>query len=239
MARRWSCRRVTLTLIPIWLISVLIYVPHMLVLSLDEYDCFDRWPATIYKRIYSLFILFSMYIIPLLITGICYAGSAAILKRATRSMSRFGGNDFVVQRRKDDRRMVTILVAIVAGFAILTLPNAILFLYVDFSTTVDHTTQDIIHAFAVILFLHTFFNPVCYSILDKKFRRDMQFLCVCTCGRCRENVQMRQQRWQNQETFSTSTIVLHSFRRNFDEQTTESQETGSKKAAADENLSRL
>ena len=190
----------------------------MLVLAMDGQNCVEHWPKTIYKQIYSLSVLFCLYVIPLLVIGICYGKTAILLKGATRSMSKFGENTLIVQRRIDEKRTVRIFMAVVAGFAILTLPNAILFLYVDFSPTVDPAPEDVLHAFAVILFLHTFFNPVCYSVLDKRFREDITLLCACFCCGCKENVKRRQQRSGDRRT--SATVI-----RNFGGQTTYGEKT--------------
>ena len=177
-------------LVPIWLISILIYVPHMLVLTVNDEHCFEKWSENTHRHIYSLFILFCVFLIPLLVIGICYRKSVVLLKSATRRCMRsFGESSLVIRRRKDEKRTIIILIAIVAGFAIFTLPNAVLFLYVDFSTTVNPCLQDIIHAFAVIMFFQTFFNPICYSILDKRFRADLKLLCTCACRPHQRNMQ--------------------------------------------------
>ena len=200
VARKWTYKRVLVTLIPIWFISVVIYIPHMLVFRLNSRNCEEKWSKTIYKHFYSIFLLLFEYIFPFTMIGFCYAKIAMTLAKANKRIGHFDANPQVIQRQKEQKRTVKILVAIVLGFAILTLPNAILFLYVDFATTIHPKTQDIIHAFAVILLLHTFFNPIVYSILDKNFRRDVKFLytCVwCGCSEKHDGKERKEERLQN------------------------------------------
>ena len=129
---------------------------------------------------------------------------AMTLATSGRRISHFEMNPQVIQRQKEQKRTVRILMAIVLGFAILTLPNAVLFLYVDFSTTIHPSTQDIIHAFAVILLLHTFFNPVVYSILDKSFRQDVKFIYTCVWCGCSEKARVKRMEWREGPRKSSS-----------------------------------
>ena len=64
----------------------------MLVLKLKNRNCEEIWSKTIYKQLYSIFLLLFEYIFPLTIIGLCYAKIAMTLAKANERIGHFDAN---------------------------------------------------------------------------------------------------------------------------------------------------
>lgn len=93
-------------------------------------------------------------------------------------------------KRKKDRKLVKTLVTVTLCFVIMTLPLQIYFILLDFYVKVPNGTHiRVAEVFASFVYLHCCVNCIIYSVLDKRFRKDVRatFQAIKHCEIDREN----------------------------------------------------
>ena len=190
-----------LGMVLVWVVAIAVYIPHMITLKLQGTQCRDQWLSKVHKQVYAVVLFVAEYLIPVVILGCCYCGVIKFLKQEEQQLGELASNSAVGQRRKEERRSVRIITAIVIGFAVLTLPNAILFLYVDFAKDINSNIQESLQLFGVLMLLHTAYDPLVYSYLDKKFRHQLKDMW---CGRCKEHANPNAERTISHTVASSS-----------------------------------
>ena len=93
-------------------------------------------------------------------------------------------------KRKKDRKLVKTLVTVTLCFVIMTLPLQIYFILLDFYIKVPNGTHiRVAEVFASFVYLHCCVNCIIYSVLDKRFRKDVRatFRAIKHCKIDREN----------------------------------------------------
>lgn len=183
VSRKWTHKRVLISLLFIWVFSFVVYIPNIYVIKHKQQgrDCYESFGTT--ARISNVFFLVAVeYILPLLIIGFCNYKIIKIIKG--RKTGQLGIAQLSATQEAEQKRSLRMLVAIVLGFAIICLPNQILFVYLDIAEKryKENNVWDILQVFGVLLLLHTSFNPAVYSIMDKKFRADAKAVCCCCCS---------------------------------------------------------
>lgn len=179
--RKWTVRRVCVSLVIVWIISIGIYIPSMVWLKTTRgtVDC-KEVTSLQNKRIYAVFLITFEYVVPLAIIAFCNYKIITVIRRRSRAMTEVL-SDENKQRDLEQRKTTRILIAIVIGFAILALPNQIFFAYLDIADKRGKysETWDVLQMLGILLLLHTSFNAAVYSIMDNQFRTDAKELCCC------------------------------------------------------------
>eukprot|EP00794_Sanderia_malayensis_P012100 gene12100-13350_t len=204
ISRKWTHKRVFISLFIVWTFAFLIYIPNVYVIKVRSSgkNCYEDWGLTS-RRVFAVFLALAEYIIPLSIIAFCNFKIVKVIRSRSKNMQGLANSHLSDQQIKDQKKSARILIAVVLGFAILCLPNQILFLYMELANKFNtfDTTYDVLQMFGVILLLHTGFNPIVYSILDEKFRADTKSICCCCCYCCG----MKREEGKTQADVSSST----------------------------------
>ncbi len=182
---KWTKRQILISVLIVWAIALITYTPYMNYLTLKGTRCSDYYPTLAARQIYSVFLVFMRYVIPLSIMSFCYYKVALVVHRRPTRVSTYQNNESEMARKRENKRIIRILIAIVAAFAFLTAPTSIWWLWYDFggSENMTRPSLDLVEVFAAFLYLHSAINPIIYGVMDKMFKKGVSELFAKCCGR--------------------------------------------------------
>ena len=173
---RFKRFKTTIFMIAIFLFSLSLQAPYMLHMKVyrekdNHFDCGCLWEAKA-RNYWDLVVFVLTYPLPILMFLYCYI--RIIMKVACR----FSGTKENLSMQKSvhthNKKLCVTLAAIVAVFVITTSPNQILLMWKDFG---DKNHEDafqtfvILYSLSTLVHLHSFSNPIIYSLSDSKFRQ--------------------------------------------------------------------
>ncbi len=178
--RKWTRTDVLISVVIVWMIAVGTYSPYMVYLQMNGTRCSDSYPTLTARQVYSVFLVIMRYFIPLGIMTYCYFNVGLIVHRRPTRMSTYN-DDAEATRRRENMRIIRILIAIVAAFALLTAPTSVWWLWYDFggSEAVTRPSLDLVEVFAALLYLHSAINPIIYGVMDTVFKNGVKELLRC------------------------------------------------------------
>ena len=173
---RFKRFKITIFMITILLFSLVLQSPYLLHMKVyrekeDHFDCGCIWDAEV-RKYWDLVVFVLTYPLPISMFLYCYV---RIIMRVAR---RFNGTTENLTMQKSvytqNKKLCVTLAAIVAVFVITTSPNQILLMWKDFG---DKHHEDafqtfvILYSLSTLVHLHSFSNPIIYSLSDSKFRQ--------------------------------------------------------------------
>lgn len=182
-ARKWTKANIMLSIVLVWLVALLTYTPYMYYLNVRGVYCNDRYPSLSAQQAYSIIIFVFRYVIPLVILSYCYFNIALVVHHRPTRISTHQSAESENHRKRENNRIIRILVVIVFAFAILTLPTSVWWLWYDFGGTDTAVALDMIEVFAALLYLHSAINPIIYGVMDQQFKRGVKDLFAMVFGR--------------------------------------------------------
>ena len=187
--RRVVALRVTIAL---WVCAFLVDLPIMLFSNITDVlgykECYVAFPSN-YLTLYSTCAFLFIFVFPFLVTSVCYIiiGMHFLRGRKRRSGRDEVANDknldFVRSKRKtkSQMKMVTMLSLVVLALVLTTLPNHIYTLWHAIAPKKMYSSRKtfiILFALCHLVHFHSWTNSVIYSIMDRKFRRNLsQSIC--------------------------------------------------------------
>lgn len=195
--------------------SVLFVVPYSAFLGVRNNVCTEDWPEFSYRQIYTVFLVSVQYALPLFFMITMYILASAKLYSTTervRKMSNCTENlrrtsgpfreslvrkeSFVVSQEQN-AKVTKMFVIIVVAFAICTLPNQVLWLWIDFGKNGD------VESLAKEIIICRFFtytngcvNPIIFFTFRRDYRQGLDKLVRKMTGRKPEtNLQRMQRLW--------------------------------------------
>ena len=165
----------------VWICSVLLVSPYMIVLTYKNSTCEENWPSDYpgYPKIFTVSVFIILYVCPLLGITVAYLTVSRKLYRdinitgSTLMRHRQGK-----MRAKRNMRIVKIFVMAVMAFAICMLPNHVIWLWKDFGAVETPTLQNDLLVFAqIMVYANSSINPYIFGTLH------------AGCTNCREFVQ--------------------------------------------------
>lgn len=181
-SRKWTKTHIIISMILVWLIALITYTPYMHFLNVREKRCYDKYPSLTAQQVYSIVIFVFRYVIPLIILSFCYLKIGLVVHRRPTRVSTHQNQATENARRRENNRIIRILVVIVVAFALLTAPTSIWWLWYDFGGTDTAVALDMIEVFAAFLYLHSAINPIIYGIMDQKFKKGVSDLFIMVCN---------------------------------------------------------
>ncbi|EDO45884.1 predicted protein, partial [Nematostella vectensis] len=159
-------KRAKLAISLIWAFSFSAVLPYALALEVDQNaKCVETWSSS-YSQCYTLFIFVFQYVIPLSVITAAYVAIGLQLRRNRANLA--------AAHRRQDRdvakvvRMMTIVVLI---FAVCMLPNHMLWIFRDFSSSFDDSLRETLqHWGEILIYANSSSNPIVYSICIEEFR---------------------------------------------------------------------
>jgi len=182
-APKWTKTHLIASIVLVWLVALITYTPYMYYINIHGTYCYDIYPTPTAQKVYSIVLFTFRYVIPLTILSYCYFTIGLIVHRRPTRVSTHQNQTTENFRKRENIRIIRILVIIVVAFALLTAPTSIWWLWYDFGGSGGAVALDLIEVFAAFLYLHSAINPIIYGIMDKQFKKGVSdlFAMVCKC----------------------------------------------------------
>ena len=167
----------------IWLAAFILVVPLILVNNPTEKDCAEIWPTPDHRQAYTVSLMTIQYIMPLLITAICYIRIWLFLK-SRPVFPNSSGLTIARETHGEESTKESILIlktvaVIVLLFLAFLLPTQVAWMLLDFRNI---SSDELWFASDILTRLHSCLNPVVYGVMNKQFRhRYVMFLSRMFC----------------------------------------------------------
>ncbi|XP_067672121.1 prolactin-releasing peptide receptor-like [Haliotis asinina] len=197
---RLTSARAKYVLVTIWvssigLSSVQLVVGRAYDVRVGDYHlivCDETWTSPLSRRIFTLFVLFITYIMPLFILSVTYSIVGILLWTRTSPGNADEARD--LQQLKTKRKVVKMLVIVVCIFGLCWLPLHTFIIVIDFNPHLleyKSEQQEVLFT-AIYYFAHwlamsnSFANPIIYGFTNDSFRSDLAGLFYlwfpfCSC----------------------------------------------------------
>ena len=158
----------------IWVVSFIPVSPYVATLRLNRTTttCEENWEHTTSRRVYTLFIFFLQYAMPLTVIACAHIGIAIELKRRTRREKNVMRSIHIDEAQKVSRMLITVTLL----FAVCVLPNNILWLWLDFGSAEKHFVYfwEFLSFGNVVVFSNSALNPICYTMMNYTYKNEVR-----------------------------------------------------------------
>ncbi|XP_058697282.1 neuropeptide FF receptor 1 isoform X1 [Poecile atricapillus] len=205
--QKLTLRKALLTIAIIWVLALLIMCPAAVTLTVTReehhfmvdtynnsyplYSCWEAWPETEMRRIYTIVLFSHIYVAPLALIVIMYA---RIAFKLFKSVAPAHGGEEPEGRRISRRKakVINMLIIVALFFTISWLPLWTLMLLTDYGRLSEGQLRLLavyVYPFAHWLaFFNSSANPIIYGYFNENFRRGFQEvfrapLCSLRCQR--------------------------------------------------------
>ena len=169
----------------IWLLSYLAVTPAVIYGKSHAVfsGCYVHWPSIEHGRAFFLFAFTFQYVVPMLVTAICYIWIGVDICRTSRARQNFVGrvgNDGTQyrNRRAENLRVIKSLAVIVVVFALLMLPKHLFQFCFHWGVTAHHVR--VCRVLLVIsdscIIVHACLDPFLYGAVLTSLRQDFKRL---------------------------------------------------------------
>ena len=189
--RQMSTKQAKILLCFLWLISFGFVIPYILRL---HYDPVQRTCTEVTtpqgRRDYTIVIFVTQYVFPLMLILFAYVLIVVELKtdpKADTSLTQ-------QQKRKENTKVLTMIVIVTVTFACCVLPYHVLGLYLEFSAHPSFPHQMEVSALCyLLLFSNSCMNPIIYNAFNSKFRESFRELWedILSCGKKTDYIQRK------------------------------------------------
>ena len=167
----------------IWLAAFILVIPLIAVNRLTENGCEEAWRSFGHRQAYTASMMTIQYIMPLLVTAICYIRIWLFLK--SRPVFPDSGGLTTARETPGEettRESIVILktvAVIVLLFLVLLLPTQVAWMLLDFRNI---SSDELWFASDILTRLHSCLNPIVYGVMNKQYRRSyVRFLSRMLC----------------------------------------------------------
>ena len=171
--------KTTFIVVMIWCSSLLLLLPsaiHMKAIDYDgKKDCMRIWNSKV-ARYWDLTVFICTYPIPLLIILVSYYRVIFEVRRRSKE-TQLKINRRREHRIREQRKMMIMIMIIFIALLVTTSPNQAFIIWISFAPKNGpnlHETFLILYSLSSLVHLHSFLNPIIYSIADPGFRK---FFC--------------------------------------------------------------
>lgn len=170
-------------IVVIWVICILLTVPYVFVLRLDEatMECGEHWPGENYRKAYTASLFALQYFLPLSVITLAYLKIGLELKHCATVKNALAVNAVLHKAHQNEaRKVVRMLIVVTLLFAICVLPNNVMWMWLDFGNGAEYAHfWDLIAFTNIILFANSAANPIAYTICHEKFREEFKLYFTC------------------------------------------------------------
>ena len=166
------------------LISLIVVIPAVIVLQTNGVECKEVWPDDSYSLIYSWFLFFATFFLPIVGIAIFYVSMMLSIKASQITTLKTFNATQQRQRKQEDNRITLILACLLISFLILVLPNRIYWILEDYKVFINLSKDEkrIVKMFSYIPYLlHAAINPFIYSVVDQRFRSSLKIFILSKC----------------------------------------------------------
>ncbi|XP_016056975.1 PREDICTED: pyroglutamylated RFamide peptide receptor, partial [Miniopterus natalensis] len=195
----YTNRRAFTMLGVVWLVAIIVGYPMWHVQRLEiKYDflyekhhvcCLEEWASPVHRKVYTTFILVTLFLLPLLVMLSLYSkiGYELWVNRRVGDSSALrtihGKEVSKIGRKK--KRAVIMMVTVVALFALCWAPFHIVHMmmeYSNFEQEYDEVTIKMVFATVQIIgFANSICNPMVYAFMNENFKSTfLSIVCYCT-----------------------------------------------------------
>ncbi|XP_041500538.1 pyroglutamylated RF-amide peptide receptor [Microtus oregoni] len=198
MKRQYTNQRAFTMLGVVWLVAIIIGSPMWHVQRLEvKYDflyekehicCLEEWSSPTHQKIYTTFILVTLFLLPLLLLLVLYGkiGYELWIKKRvgdSSALQTLHGREMLKIARKK-KRAVIMMVTVVALFAVCWAPFHVFHMMIEYSNfekEYDEVTIKMIFAIVQIIgFFNSICNPIVYALMNENFKKNF-VSAVCFC----------------------------------------------------------
>ncbi|XP_065264546.1 neuropeptide Y receptor type 4-2 [Emys orbicularis] len=171
--------------------------------SADKAICMDSWPSDQHRLIYTTALLLFQYCIPLFFILVCYLRIYLRLQKRKDMFEKSAYNGRVVQLR----RINILLVSMVIAFAVCWLPLHVFNSIEDWDyKAISPCHHNLIFSLChLVAMASTCVNPVIYGFLNNNFKKEVKSLILS----CQHNSSSQQGTASEVSTEETSGRLLH------------------------------
>ena len=158
----------------IWLFSAILMIPHSVTLRSDGAECYEQWPNTKYRKVYTTSLCVLFYVIPLSVIMFAYV---KIVKELIRKQNcRFTSENSALNEawNIEATKVIRMFFKATIVFAVCNLPSQLMWLWLDYGKA-DQTFKyfwDLLAAMNILVFANSAANPFIYYIFHDKFRNE-------------------------------------------------------------------
>ena len=156
----------------IWLAAFILVIPLIVVNKPTNIGCEEFWPTLGHSQAYTASLMTIQYIMPLLITAICYIRIWLFLKSRTVLPNNSGLTTAREAPGEENTRESIVILKTVAVivflFLFLLLPTQVAWMLLDFRNI---SSDELWFASDILTRLHSCLNPVVYGVMNKQYRR--------------------------------------------------------------------
>lgn len=184
---RWNKYDVSLALLITWCLafvsgSPFIHVLRVITVGDQTKQCVEYWSDDIAEHsqaafFYSTFTFIANFLLPMIMLAVLYGRIILLIRRPIQHVSSF--EQIFRKRRQKDIRITKLLILVIVAFALCVLPNHLGHFIVS-KITLTSAQRDIMDYIMLIPYpFQCVLNPLIYSIVDKKFRREAYLVLRC------------------------------------------------------------
>ena len=155
----------------IWLAAFILVIPLITVNKLTENGCEEVWPTLGHRQAYTASMMAIQYIMPLLVTALCYIRIWLFLRSRPVLPSNSGlTSERETPGEETTRESIVILktvAVIVLLFLVLLMPTQVAWMLLDFRNI---SSDELWFASDILTRLHSCLNPVVYGVMNKQYR---------------------------------------------------------------------
>ncbi|KAI0234364.1 QRFP-like peptide receptor, partial [Lamellibrachia satsuma] len=190
-----SGRRVAVILPVVWLVSVFISSPVIVVNDTAVQPvthvvyvttCEEKWRHIDWKNTYNVSMFVMLYVVPLLTMTAAYVTIARVLWRGNDIMHDRGRPEQYTSRLvRSRRRSVRLLMSVIATFAVSWMPYHVVNIYLDLNRDSPRSAYIAMHVYPLVQWLglaNSASNPLCYCFFSHSFYNAFVKMC-CYCRR--------------------------------------------------------
>ncbi|XP_048580002.1 neuropeptide FF receptor 1 [Nematostella vectensis] len=153
----------------VWVLSLALVSPYIAVLRMRGQHCQETFEERgMQAGAYTMAIFLLQYVLPLTLIGLSYVRIGRDLRRDKGSYS----NDALQrEQEKEAHKVVKVLTGVVITFALLMLPNHVVFIWIDFGRGGDHEyVNQIVSLGQILVYFNSATNPLIYNAVNEQFR---------------------------------------------------------------------
>ncbi|XP_031557974.1 RYamide receptor-like [Actinia tenebrosa] len=176
-----SGKRIAFTIVAIWVVSIFQVLPMVLTEDFLPRGCLigtNKQLKIVRRKIYYSLLTFTQYLLPFFLIVMYYTKLSVFLKKARLDIERRTDSTHEVQspRKKRNQRVVMVIVAMVATFAVSMLPQHIQFLLTEFVLEKTFPYGIAVFTFYPVV-IKACLDPLIYGAVGRKLKS-----CSC-CSR--------------------------------------------------------
>ncbi|XP_002731649.2 QRFP-like peptide receptor [Saccoglossus kowalevskii] len=181
----YTRRRVRILIIIIWIISLILMIPILIVnrLVTQEFfgvvkvtSCQEEWGSMYLKHAYNMSLFLIQFALPMLFMFVAYVMIFRALISTSAELGKNANPDKEAQY-KSRRKVVRLLIVVVLLFAISWFPYHVATIWADY-----HPVGEVMKVFPFVQWLglcSSSLNPICYCFLSKTYRKTFKASLQC------------------------------------------------------------